>query len=73
MTQLFTKEEENDMKKILLTTALLSLPALAWGGDEAPTSISNAEAISLIQDHANYLWTLIAAALVFLCRPGLPW
>ncbi len=58
------------MKKILLTTALLTLPALAWGGDEAPTAISNAEAIGLVQDHANYLWTLIAAALVFFMQAG---
>lgn len=58
------------MKKILLTTALLILPVLAWGGDEAPTITSNAEAIALVQDHANYLWTLVAAALVFFMQAG---
>ncbi|MBU0968615.1 MAG: ammonium transporter [Proteobacteria bacterium] len=57
-------------KKILLTTALLLLPALAWAADEAPTAISNAAAIALVQDHANYLWTLIAAALVFFMQAG---
>jgi Amt family ammonium transporter len=57
-------------KKILLTTALLLLPALAWAADEAPTAISNAAAITLVQEHANYLWTLIAAALVFFMQAG---
>ena len=42
----------------------------AWAGDEAPTALSNKEAISLVQDHANYLWTLIAAALVFFMQAG---
>ncbi|MBU4263037.1 MAG: ammonium transporter [Proteobacteria bacterium] len=57
-------------KKILLTTALLILPTLAWAADEAPTAISNAAAIALVQEHANYLWTLIAAALVFFMQAG---
>ena len=42
----------------------------AWAGDEAPTALSNKEAIGLVQDHANYLWTLIAAALVFFMQAG---
>ncbi|MCJ7602618.1 MAG: ammonium transporter [Desulfobulbaceae bacterium] len=58
------------MKKILLTTALLILPALSWAADEAPTAVSNAAAIALVQEHANYLWTLIAAALVFFMQAG---
>ncbi|MFH1218182.1 MAG: ammonium transporter [Pseudomonadota bacterium] len=58
------------MKKILLISALLILPSLAWAADEAPTAISNAEAIGLVQDHANYLWTLVAAALVFFMQAG---
>jgi len=39
-------------------------------GEEAPTIASNADAIALVQDHANYLWTLIAAALVFFMQAG---
>lgn len=58
------------MKKIILTTALLAIPALAWGEGEAPTALSNADAIALVQDHANYLWTLVAAALVFFMQAG---
>ncbi|MCB2166166.1 MAG: ammonium transporter [Deltaproteobacteria bacterium] len=42
----------------------------AWAGDDAPTALSNKEAIVLVQDHANYLWTLIAAALVFFMQAG---
>jgi len=42
----------------------------AWAGDEAPTALSNKEAIALVQDHANYLWTLVAAALVFFMQAG---
>ena len=39
----------------------------AWAGDEDPTPFTNKEAIDLVQTHANYLWTLVAAALVFFC------
>jgi len=42
----------------------------AWAGDDAPTALSNKEAIDLVQTHANYLWTLIAAALVFFMQAG---
>ncbi len=58
------------MKKILMTVLLATIPALAWGGDDSPTILSNAAAISLVQDHANYLWTLVAAALVFFMQAG---
>jgi Amt family ammonium transporter len=44
---------------------------LAWADDEAaPTVLSNKEAIELVQTHANYLWTLIAAGLVFFMQAG---
>ncbi len=58
------------MKKILLTVLLTALPALAWGGDELPTPLNNAAAINLVQEHANYLWTLVAATLVFFMQAG---
>jgi len=57
------------MKKILLISALL-IPTAAWGADTPPTISSNAEAIALVQTHANYLWTLVAAALVFFMQAG---
>ena len=56
--------------KILLTGALRAVPVMAWGGDESPTIAGNAAAIELVQSHADYLWTLIAAALVFFMQAG---
>jgi Amt family ammonium transporter len=50
--------------------ALLTSTALAWAEDPAPTALSNKEAIDLVQTHANYLWTLVAAALVFFMQAG---
>jgi Amt family ammonium transporter len=48
---------------------LLLLPALGWAAD-APTVASNAKAIAQVQSHANYLWTLVAAFLVFFMQAG---
>jgi Amt family ammonium transporter len=55
---------------IYLLTTLGITAGCAWAGDEAPTALSNQEAIALVQDHANYLWTLVAAALVFFMQAG---
>ncbi len=49
---------------------LLTGAAWAWADDAAPTVLSNKEAIELVQTHANYLWTLVAAALVFFMQAG---
>ena len=59
------------MKSLIHVIILIAMAAgSAWAGDEAPTALSNKEAIGLVQDHANYLWTLIAAALVFFMQAG---
>ena len=43
----------------------------AWAGDESPpTPLTNKEAIGLVQTHADYVWTLVAAALVFFMQAG---
>ncbi len=42
----------------------------AWAGDGPPTALSNKEAIDLVQTHADYVWTLVAAALVFFMQAG---
>jgi Amt family ammonium transporter len=43
----------------------------AWAGGDAPvTPMSNKEAIELVQSHADFVWTLIAAALVFFMQAG---
>ena len=52
------------------TIALLTGAAWAWAQDPAPTVMTNKEAIDLVQTHANYLWTLVAAALVFFMQAG---
>ena len=54
---------------IILILALSTM-AVAWAEDPEPTPMSNKEAIELVQTHANYLWTLIAAALVFFMQAG---
>ncbi len=58
------------MKKLtLLAIFTLAGAARAWA-EEPPTPLSNAEAIALVQTHANYMWTLVAAALVFFMQAG---
>jgi Amt family ammonium transporter len=60
------------MKKKLILTILILLAgaSVLWAQDPEPTALSNKEAIDLVQTHANYLWTLIAAALVFFMQAG---
>ncbi len=53
---------------LILLTLICS--SVVWAGDEPPTPISNKEAIELVQTHANYMWTLVAAALVFFMQAG---
>lgn len=59
------------MKKIILSIALvIAGVSISFAETEAPTPLSNKEAIDLVQTHANFLWTLIAAALVFFMQAG---
>lgn len=57
-------------KTFWLTAGIGLAAAAAWAGEADPTPISNKEAIELVQTHANYMWTLIAAALVFFMQAG---
>jgi Amt family ammonium transporter len=43
-----------------------------WAGDADPAAspMTNKEAINLVQSHADYMWTLVAAALVFFMQAG---
>jgi Amt family ammonium transporter len=51
------------MKPVLLTLAVFFLSlSSAWAQDAATADT--------VQNHANYLWTLIAAILVFFMQPG---
>ncbi|TYT74631.1 ammonium transporter [Desulfobotulus mexicanus] len=58
------------MRWFIPTSLILTLAAPALAGDSAPHPITNAEAIALVQEHANFLWTLIAACLVFFMQAG---
>lgn len=53
-------------------SAVLTLISItvSWAGDEPPTIESNRHAIDLVQSHADYVWTLVAAALVFFMQAG---
>jgi Amt family ammonium transporter len=51
-----------------LLLLLLGSIAVAWADE--PTPLTNKEAIELVQTHANFMWTLIAAALVFFMQAG---
>jgi Amt family ammonium transporter len=59
------------MKKFIISALFILISvACVWAGDETPTVLSNKEAISLVQTHADYVWTLVAAALVFFMQAG---
>ena len=59
------------MKKLLLTLLFAAFfVARAWAEDESPTVESNKHLINLVQTHADYVWTLVAAALVFFMQAG---
>jgi Amt family ammonium transporter len=58
------------VKTILSALFLIFTVTIAWAGEDPPSALSNKEAIDLVQAHADYLWTLIAAALVFFMQAG---
>ncbi len=60
------------MKKLSWALALLLIiPVAAMAGEDAVNTItSNKEAIDLLQVNLNYVWTLVAASLVFFMQAG---
>ncbi len=60
------------IRRIFILWAVLAClgPPLIWAEEAAPTVASNAEAIAAVQTHADFLWTLVAAFLVFLMQAG---
>ena len=54
--------------KAVIAFVLLGGITCVWADE--PTPMSNKEAIELVQTHANYLWTLVAACLVFFMQAG---
>ncbi len=58
------------MRKIALTIlAIATLTGIAHAGTD-PTTASNAAGIATVQTNLNYVWTLVAAALVFFMQAG---
>ncbi len=57
-------------KRFVLCCTLGLFAVNAWAADEPPSVASNRAAIELVQVHADYVWTLIAAALVFFMQAG---
>ena len=49
---------------------LLLIPLITFGQDATPSVDVNAKAIADIQNNANFLWTLMAAFLVFFMQAG---
>lgn len=49
---------------------LIIIPIVMLADEAVPTLESNAQAIADVQNNANYIWTLIAAVLVFLMQAG---
>jgi Amt family ammonium transporter len=58
------------MKIFLPILFILISTTRVWAGDDPITLESNKAAIDLVQTHADYVWTLIAAALVFFMQAG---
>ena len=59
------------MKKLIISGLLVFISVInVWAGDETPTVLTNKDAIGLVQTHADYVWTLVAAALVFFMQAG---
>jgi Amt family ammonium transporter len=57
-------------KLILPLLFLVFCISQVWAGDEPPTAESNKHLIDVVQSHADYVWTLVAAALVFFMQAG---
>ncbi len=55
---------------LLILVALLSVPVAMATDAEPSTVMTNKTAIELVQTHANYVWTLVAACLVFFMQAG---
>jgi len=62
---------EKTMKPFIIATGITLFMTLnGWAADDVPTALSNKAAIDLVQTHANYMWTLVAACLVFFMQAG---
>lgn len=53
-----------------MVAMFLLIPIFIFAEDAVPTIESNAKAIADVQTNANYVWTLVAAFLVFFMQAG---
>jgi len=59
------------MKSLLLFLFIcFAFVPVGLAADGSPTAAGNANAIEMVQTHANYIWTLVAACLVFFMQAG---
>lgn len=58
------------MRHKSLLFLLVLFPAIIYGQDVSLTLESNAEKIAEVQTHADYMWTLLAAFIVFFMQAG---
>jgi Amt family ammonium transporter len=58
------------MRSIVLAVIFIGLSLSGVWADEPLTLESNKAAIDAVQTHANYLWTLLSAVLVFFMQAG---
>lgn len=58
------------LRKVVILSLLLAV-ALVVGAEQVATIRANSTAVALAQEHANFLSSLLAAYLVFLCRSAL--
>ncbi|GBE40224.1 MAG TPA: ammonium transporter [Nitrospirae bacterium] len=55
---------------LILLVMMLAIPLVSFAGDAMPTVAGNAEAIKTVQTNADFLWTLVAAFMVFFMQAG---
>lgn len=59
------------MKRVIYAFGIIAMTGSTLAlAQDPPTSLSNKAAIDLVQTHANYMWTLVAAVLVFFMQAG---
>jgi len=66
------KASEIRLRSFFLLVCILALvgPVSVFAEEAAPTVAGNAEAIAKVQSHLDFVWTLIAAFLVFFMQAG---
>lgn len=67
---MFNKEQKMKKSLILALPLVCFCISSVWAGEGAVTPEANSAAIELVQTHGDYVWTLVAAILVFFMQPG---